>query len=249
MKRRNKLALGLIGVLVIGLLALQTPLLRHVRGATWRTWLNVVTFVFPVGQIHIDNDVTAQIERLTSENVRYQAQQRDYVRLREQLGSPVLDSYRFIQAEVAARPLDTFGVSFRINRGVRDGVTLHAPVVIYGSTLIGFVSELNASTAVVQLLLHPSTNLPVEIESENSPKGLLVGRQYTSLAATTIPRDAAIKEGQNVVTVAGENVPYGLRVGTIGVSVRQENLAYQEASLVLPYDPDQLRAVTVVVAP
>lgn len=249
MQRRNQIALAVLIVILVGLLSLQTPILRGARSAAWQGWIAVITSLVPVGRLAIDNDVTTQLETLTSENVRLQAELKDYQQLREQLGSPAFASYRVIGAEVAARPLDAFGVSFVINRGAKEGVTLQAPVVVYGSTLIGFVSELYEHSAQVTLLLHPSTNLSVEMVNESNPKGLLIGRQYTSLAVTTIPRDATINSGDEVVTVARENVPVGLRVGRIGTTLREENQAYQEAVLILPYDPGKLRAVHVIVEP
>lgn len=249
MKRRSKIALAALGAVIAILLALQTPLLRGVRGAAWQMWLTVVTYVLPVGRLTVDNDVEQQLHQLTSENIRLKAEQQDYRQLREQLGSPSFASYRVIPAEVAARPIDTFGVAFTINRGAKDGVTLQAPVVVYGSTLVGFVTQLYEHSAVVQLLLHPSTNLSVEIVGEGNARGLLVGQRYTSLALTTVPRDAQLQDGQDVVTVAREGLPHGLRVGTIGTALREENQAYQEATITLPYDPDTLRVINVIVEP
>lgn len=249
MKRRSFIAISILAVIVVVFLALQTPLLRGIRGTAWHVWLSAVTFVLPVGQLAIDNDVAAQLRELTTQNIRLKAELQDYQRLREQLGSPAFSSYRTISAEVAARPLDTFGVSFIINRGAKEGVTLQAPVVVYGSTLLGFVSQLHEHTAVVQLLLHPATNLAVEILDESNARGLLIGRRYTSLAITTVPRDAQIKSGQAVVTSAREGLPHGLHVGTIGMALREENQAYQEATITLPYDPDDVRAVNVIVEP
>lgn len=249
MKRRSYIAISLLALILLVFLALQTPLLSGIRGVAWRGWLAVVTFVLPVGRLAIDNDVEEQLRVLTTENIRLKAQEQDYTRLRDQLGSPAFASYRSIPAEVAARPLDTFGVSFTINRGAQEGVTLGAPVVVYGSTLLGFITQLHEHTAVVQLLLHPSTNLAVEILNEGNARGLLVGRRYTSLAITTVPRDAQITSSQEVVTVAREGLPHGLRVGTIGTPLREENQAYQEATITLPYDPDDVRAVNVIVEP
>lgn len=243
------MAVGALAAIIVIFLALQTPLLNRARGLAWHSWITLVTRLWPVGALEVDNDTMEQLQRLTSENVLLKAELADYQRLKEQIGSPAMASYRAIPAEASARPLDAFGVSFIINRGVKDGITLHAPVVIYSSTLIGFISELGERTATVQLLLHPSTNLTVEALGETSPRGLLVSRHYTSLVMTTIPRDAHITAGQDVVTSASDTVPTGLRVGTVGVSRSEENQAYQEASLVLPYDPDQIRAVTIIVAP
>ncbi|MEX2054762.1 MAG: rod shape-determining protein MreC, partial [Candidatus Andersenbacteria bacterium] len=147
------------------------------------------------------------------------------------------------------RPIDTFRNQLTINRGSRHGVTPGAPVVIHSSTLIGFITDLYEETSIDQLLIHPATSLAAEIANETAPRGLLVGRHYTSLAITTVPQDAKLESGQKVVSSSREGLPQGLLIGTIGAVKRQENEAYQEAAVMLPYDPDSLRAVTILVLP
>ncbi len=249
MRRRSKIALGILVLVIMALLALQTPLLRKIRISTWSLWVQSVARVFSVGPLNISQDVATQVRQLTSENVRLRAQQADYVRLKEQLGSPSFESYRIIPGEIVSRTLDTFQVQLVINRGAKDGVIPNAPVVVYGSTLIGFVTAVAEHASTVQLLLHPSTSLAVEVLAENTPRGLLIGRQYTSLRLTTIPRDSQLQSGNDVVSVAREGLPYGLLIGRIGAASREENAAYQEAVVTLPYDPDKLRAVSIIVLP
>jgi cell shape-determining protein MreC len=104
-------------------------------------------------------------------------------------------------------------------------------------------------TAVCRLLFHPDTSLPAEVLGQDNSRGLLRGQSYTSLALTTVPRDASLKKNQSVVTVADEQTPQGLLIGTIDHINNAKNEAYQEATLSVPYSPDDLRAVTILVAP
>lgn len=241
-------------MIILVVLALQTPVLSVVRGVTF-SWLTAsVGRVARVGDLSVDNDVMAQLQNLKSENVRLQAELKDYRRIRTQLGTPSVEGYRSIEAAVATRPVDTFRSEFVLNKGTKDGVTVGAPVVVQGSTLIGFITELSSSTSVMRLLFHPSTSLTAEAvhpdEEERSGRGLLQGFHYTSLALKTIPRSADLRGGMPVVTVAnGELIPHGLLVGNLQDIESAEGEAYQSAWLSVPYDVDEIEAVNVLVLP
>lgn len=249
MRRRSKIALTIGAIVLAVLLLLQTPLLERLRGHAWSVWLSTVARVFALGRLSSDATVDKRLQELLLENLRLKAQLQEYGQLKEQVASPAFESFRVIPAEIVVRPLDAFRSQMIINQGTADGVTLNAPVVVYGSSLVGFVTELHEQSAVIQLLLHPSTNFAAEVVNEMRPEGLLVGRHYTSLVLTRVPLDAELASDQTVVTPAREGVPAGLVVGMIGSITRQENEAFQEAQLKLPYDPDQLRAVNVLVLP
>jgi cell shape-determining protein MreC len=176
----------------------------------------------------------------------------DYDRLTAQIGSPSFAGFKAIPTAVVGRPLDTFHSEFILSRGAKDGIVLGAPLVINGSTIIGFVTELHHDSSVGRLLLHPSTTLAAEVEGDNEQRiqGLVVGDRYTAIRFTTVPRDLELKKDQAVVTTAKPNeLPGGLLIGTITVINNQQNAAYQEAQLKLPYNPDQLSAVAVLVLP
>lgn len=253
MNLRTKTLVGtLVGFMAL-LLFYQTPLMRGMRAATWNYVVRKVAQVGRVGELSVEPDVNEQLARLLAENISLASQVRDYSRLRAQIGSVSIDAMRPIPAAVIGRPVDTFRLRLIISRGLKDGVVIGAPVVIRGKTLIGFVTDASSKTATVQLLLHPQTNLTVEVSPDDPDRppgrGLLQGRHYTSLSVSTIPRDVTIAPGQAVVTVASELVPFGLFVGTIGQLYTPENEPYQRADIALPYDPDIIDGVTVLVLP
>lgn len=266
MKRRSKIALILLGLVIVALLALQTPLLATLRSKSWHLVIGSVGRVFKIGSLELDTSVQGQLQELQVENIRLRAHEKEYAQLKEQLGSPSFASLRAIPASVEARSVDTFHSQLILNKGSDNGVTLGAPVVVHGATLVGFIVELHEHSALLQLLVHPSTGLSAEVQQEQSPRGLLVGQKFTSLKLITIPRDATLEQGQPVVTVShdreigaeagksiisatGQNIPAGLLIGHLGAVFREENEAYQEAIVQLPYDLDQLRAVNILVLP
>ena len=249
MSSRTKTLLILLAVAVLGIGLLQTPLLRTTRHTLWSGLVATTGRWWNVGFLSFDAGYTDQLAQLRIENIRLKGELHDYVQLRQQLQQPSLESLRTIEALVAGAPLDVFRTHVLLNKGALDGVTIGAPVVTAGSTLIGFISELDEHTAVCRLLFHPETSLPAEIPEAEFARGLLTGHLYTSLLLTTIPRDAHIREGQPVVTVGQELTPPALLVGIVERVYSAENEAYQQARLKVPFAPDALRAVTIIVQP
>ena len=246
---RRSFALGVLGGLVLLLLALQTPLLATARGASWTVLTATVGRLARVGPLSLEPSVQDQLAELQLENLRLKAELADYQALREELGSHSFESLRSINALVVGRPITTFRSELVINRGAKHGVVPGSPVIIKGGELIGFVATLHERTAVVELLLNPAVTTNAQVLDVERANGLVRGRSHTALILTTIPRDAAIEPEQEVVTVAEDGIPAGLRLGTIRSVTDEANQAYQEALLELSYDPDRIRAVQILVAP
>ena len=253
MTRRSVVILSFLGLLIVGGAALQTPLLRQTRNWAWTGWVSTVARLL---HIELEEPDQQRLEKLISENIRLHSELKDYTILKQNLGSPSFEGFKAIPAAFIARPIDTFHSEFIISRGAHEGITLMAPVVIQGSTLIGFVSELNDHTAIVRLLTHPSTTLAADVidptlsVDEISTSGLVQGKSYTSLFLTTIPRDKPLHEESRVITQAkpGE-LPAGLFVGTVKTIRDQKEGAYKEAILDVPYSSGEIRAVNVLVLP
>lgn len=244
MRRRSQRAALVLVIVVVTLGVLQTPVLSTARGWTWGWWSGVVSRWS--GSVALTTEGGQRESTLLAENLRLHAELHDYQRLRQQLGTPSFEGFRAVPVAVVGRPLDAFHSLFLLSKGARDGLVLGAPLVIQGSTLVGFITELKETTAVGQLLLAPETTLSVQVEPDGAT-GLVQGRQYTSLWLTTVPRDVSLREHQVVVTEAKPAVvPFGLVVGTITSIQSSDNAVYQEAVLSLPYDVDSLRAGVVL---
>jgi len=179
------------------------------------------------------------------------AELEDWRRIREQIASPGRDGLREIPAAMAGVPFNLFRSEYVINRGAQDGVTVGAPVVAYGSVLVGFVSELSEHTALVRLLYHPAVSIPVSVQAGDvSGEGLAHGVAHTSVEVTTIPQDVPAAAGHTVVTVGDAPLlPPGLVVGRIAHIQHETHEPYQRARLTLPFDPSTLRAVLVLELP
>lgn len=249
MQRRTKLVLSICAGLAAAAGLLQTPLLATTRQTVWSSLITVTGRAWGVASSPDETAYLDQLGQLRVENIRLRGELADYAALRRQLQQPTIASLRTISAAVAASPVDIFRTHLLLNRGALDGVVLGAPVVIEGSILVGFISELADHTAVCRLLFDPATSIPAEIVDAEHGRGLLNGDLYTSVILTTIPRDARLAAGQAVVTVAQGLTPAALVVGTVENIFNEENEAYQEARIKVHYDPTELRGVTILVSP
>lgn len=251
MTKRSKVLVVILGVVVLGILWLQTPLMTSVRNVTWSSWVGVIGKIWQIGPLTVPNNVAEQMGTLVAENARLKAECRDYQTVMKQLGSTDREGFREVAARVHALPIDTYHAQLMLNRGAQDGLTLGAPAVIQDSIVVGFISQLFEKAAVLQLLASPQSTFPAEVISDETVgKGLVKGKSYTSVEMITIPRDVTLRSGQEVVTAAQEGlVPYGLLVGHIGESKDEQHEPYQRVRLQLSYDTSELKAVTILVAP
>ncbi len=253
MKKRSIIALTIFGVILLALGFFATPLVRHARARAWDSWVVITAYLFGIDGISISDSALDTLEKTSMENIRLRAELTDYTRLKAQLGSPVFDSLSTIPAQVISRPIDTLTSSYVINKGIADGVLTGAPVLVNGSVLIGFTKELSKHSAVVQTLFHPSTLVTAETvpkEDGLAARGLLKSHYQTSLSLGTVPRDAPIAIGQDIVTTnKGQGMPYGMIIGKVVSLQSQENEAYQSAVIDVPYNSDAIDAVIILRIP
>ncbi len=251
MKKRNKLLLGILAIILIAILASFTPIAQHARNRTWDQIVGITTAVFHLNKPATSQSQNDKIKELTLENTRLTSELVDYNRLRSQLRAPSFDAMQAISAHVISRPIDTLQSEYVINKGIEEGVGSDDVVVVNGSALVGFISQVSLHSAVIQTVLHPKTSITAETvvtDSGATPaRGLVTSQFQTSIHMGTIPRDASLTIGQNVVTTSnGSQIPYGVVIGSISSISKPENEAYQQAVIQLPYNPDTVEAVTVL---
>ncbi len=253
MKKRNVIALTILILIVLIIGFSFTPIMQHVRNRSWDQIVKITSIIFRISDNQPSHSIDDKLKQLTLDNLRLTSELTDYKRLREQLAAPAFDSMNPIYAHVISRPIDTLQSEYIINKGIAEGVGSGDAVVVNGSALVGFVSQLSLHSAVVQTIFHPSTSITVETvvtDSGAAPaRGLVTSHFQTSLSMGTIPRDAAIAPGQSVVTTSnGQQIPYGIVVGTVASVNKPENEAYQQAVIEVPYNMDSIEAV-IVLAP
>lgn len=254
MKKHTIAAISILVLIVLGFGFFATPLMRNARATTWNTIVLGIARIFGIDKTDISDADIDTIQKLTKDNIRLTAELSDYRDLQKQLGTPAFDSMKKIPAAIISRPIDALTSQYIINKGIADGVPDGAPVIVMGSVLVGFTKGLSSHTSTVETLFSRNTSVTVETvpidEGSSSARGLLQSKFQTSLEMNTIPRDASVSVGQNVVTSHKEiTIPYGMVIGTIASLEKPENAAYQMAVIDAPYTVDELDAVVVLAAP
>lgn len=253
MTRRSTIALSALTGLIVLLLFLQTPVMKSIRGFAWNTTVRTVGAIFNF-DIEDTSSVNDDLNRLTAENTRLKAELADYKRLKLELGSPSVENLRTVSAVVVSRPLDTLQSKLILSRGSTDGIAIGDPVVVNGSVLIGTITAVQAHSAELTTLFSPESSITAEGTHDDEEilpaQGLVKGVYYSSLLFTTVPKDTRLQAGQSVVSATDDTkIPHGLVIGTIESVSSKEFDAYQEATIIPPYDIDTIRAVVILTQP
>lgn len=106
------------------------------------------SYAFAVQQ---NNELHSQIERLEG-----------------LLRVPAFEKYRFEHARVARRDFSGWWQQLVIRKGKNHGIPLGAPVVFSGG-VVGRISEVHATTAVVELISSPGVRLAAVVEGDTRP--------------------------------------------------------------------------------
>lgn len=186
-------------------------------------------------------DRVAELEQQVAD---YQSQLVDYEKTKKQLASyeEFLDvreknpDYTWVYSTVIGRDsTDLFG-SFTINKGSADGIKVN-DAVIYSEYLIGVVTEVNPTSAVVKSVFDPTVNIAA-YEIRTGELGYVTSDASMSLDGVCrlsgLERDTAISKGGLVCTSGtGGIFPKDLIIGTVSDVKKSETdlSAYAELQL------------------
>ena len=155
------------------------------------------------GAVEENQRLKEQIDMLTEENVRLQAEQFELERLRDlyQLDQDY-QQYEKIGARVIAKDSGDWFQVFRINKGSADGVRVDANVIA-GGGLVGIVTDVGANYATVRSIIDDMSR--VSGMSQQSGDSCIVAGDLTlfsekRLRVTGIKQDGDVKDGDRIVT-------------------------------------------------
>ena len=217
-------------LLVLGALAVGAVLVLHepVRRST----LAVLRFPFAVATTGVQILVNVpRIPSLTRENASLRAEllQRQLALARlqemarhdEQAKALSATPSAGVMADVIGRSMIPTQQTLLLNRGQRQGLALGAAVV-HVSGVVGRITELHPTTALITLLTDPESRVAGLIERSRET-GLLVGEGRGACTFLYLDADADIKEGDEIVTAGlGGPFPKGLLLGTVARVVKDE---------------------------
>jgi rod shape-determining protein MreC len=137
---------------------------------------------------------------------------------------------RGIVARVIGRSTIPTQQTVLLDHGERHGLTVES-VTLDASGLIGRVTELHPTTALVTLLTDPDSRIAGLVERSRET-GLLVGRGRGRCEFIYLDAEAEIEEGDRIVTAGlGGPFPKGVLLGTVVRVVRDEQVGAAWASV------------------
>ena len=177
----------------------------------------------------------------------------EIARLESLLRLPSFTEYRYEHARVARRDFSGWWQRIVIRKGKNYGIVKDAPVVFTGG-VVGRVSEVRATTSVVELISSPTVRLAGVVEGDSRPMSFQGGVNPTFAPPTGViefvPLDLVVSANspKRLVTSGfGGVFPPGLTLGTISkVSMGSDGL-FQSGVVKLDERLGSLTEVTVLV--
>jgi len=163
---------------------------------------------------HLINSYEAGVQQ----NTELQA---EIARLESLLRLPSFNEYRYEHARVARRDFSGWWQRIVIRKGRNYGIPVDAPVIFTGG-VVGHVTEVHATTAIVELISSPNMRLAGVVEGDSRPVSFQGGINPTLAppmgVVETVPLDviaSATSPKRLVTSGLGGVFPPGLSLGTI----------------------------------
>ncbi|MCX6355986.1 MAG: rod shape-determining protein MreC [Candidatus Aureabacteria bacterium] len=167
-------------------------------------------------------------------------------RLRSLLNFKEKSAYALMPAEVIGRDTHQWNNSILIDKGIRDGVR-NEMVVVCETGVVGKVIETAPSISTVLLLLSAQSKLGGIVEKTRE-MGIVEGTLFHALRLIYLPRQAAAKKGDRVLTSGlGGVYPKGLLIGVCTGVYEGENGLYSCADVLPGADFSRLEEVFVLI--
>ena len=197
-------------------------------------------------------DRVAELEQQVAE---YQSQLVDYEKTKKQLASyeAFLDvreknpDYTWVYSTIIGRDsADIFG-SFTINKGSTDGIKVN-DAVIYSDYLIGVVTEVNPTSAVVRSVADPSVNVAA-YDIRTGELGYVSSTHTGNCRLTGLNRNTAVSKGGIICTSGtGGIFPKDLIIGTVTTIEQSQTELSSYANLQLSVDTKDIHDCFVITA-
>jgi rod shape-determining protein MreC len=230
--------------------------LRPVQGAIHDIADSVASAVAAVGEIqglHSDNAaLRRENERLTADNLRAQAIEKENEQLTALLQLRSSFKYETAAAEVIARESSEARRSVTLSKGTDDGIAKGDVVIAEGGALVGRVTDVGPTFAFVTLISDRSSTVTGETETSTA-RGEVVGQLGGALIMQNIDSTEKVMPGEQVLTpgievAPGIRSPYpkGLVIGEVTDVRKDANSVVQTAYLLPTTDLDKVAYVLVI---
>lgn len=183
-----------------------------------------------IAELDRENErLSAELERIESENAQLREGQAELDSLRERLDAPIPEEHKTLVAGVIGHDAISGTKRLTINRGSNNGLAVGMPVLSSGGILIGRVDQVLAGQAEVLLLADDRSAIPSRI-AESRATGITRGELGLGLTVTDIPQQETVNEGDRVVTSGlGGDIPAGIPLGSVEAVESAANELFQTA--------------------
>ncbi len=130
-----------------------------------------------------------------------------------------------------------------INIGEKQGIKKMMVATVGENILLGQITEVSENSSVVQTIFDPNWQLPVRI-GEGQVDGLFQGGNTPKVVL--IEKNKPVKTGDMVYS-AGQEFPYGLKIGEITDIKDTAAGVFKEAFLKMPFNVGELREVQIII--
>lgn len=258
--KRLRLALILIGSLIIVIVLLPTPLTQTLRGTgsyllspllranyAAASWIHTrFTNLKELDNLHQDNlSLKKHVLELEQQVIDLAAAAQENETLRAELGitnRPSADET--VAASIISRSANNLLGEALVDQGSEAGIQTGQAVMSQG-VLVGRVKEVYTKNSLIALVTSTDTVFQAML-TDSEALGLISGGP-TGLKLTEIDQGITIKEGEIVQTSGlGGVIPRGLIIGEVDRVTSESRSAKQEALVRSSIDFDQLRLVFII---
>lgn len=173
--------------------------------------------------------------RLRDESVERAGLVLENEELRAQLSVAAPRARALMDAEVIAFDPLSFTHYATINRGARDGVRVHMPVIMPGDVVLGKITTVHETTSEV-MLITDGNNKASGMTVSGGASGVLGGAKGGTLSLDLIEKTATISLSELIITSGLDGVyPRGLIIGRVTKVFSEEEGIFQRAHLSAAY--------------
>ncbi len=184
--------------------------------------------------------------RLLAEQARLESLAQENDELRKELELLPRENFSLAAAEVIGRDAAGLGNALTVDRGSLQGIRVGMPVIVYGSVLVGKVSEVFPESSRIMLLTNPESAVS-GVTVEGGAQGIVKGEYGLGILFDMVLQDITLKSSDRLVTSGlGGEFPKNLLVGTLQEAHASPDHLYQQASVISPVDFGSLRYVFII---
>jgi rod shape-determining protein MreC len=262
MRPNSKLKLGAVLILLIALFVVLNltktdtgiknffyTIFLPAQKVLWRAGANVSDFLgilFKSTDLKTENEnLKFQVQDLAAQVASLSELKKENETLRNALNLGLRKDFRLVLVQVVSKNIDKDVIL--INKGAKDGLAPNMPLVTEQKVLVGKIIEVADKFSKVMLFTDKASSLDAKI-IDSEIQGVIKGAGGFEAVMDLIPREATIKENDQVVTSAlGGIFPPGILIGKIIEVEKNDTGSFQQAKIKPIFDSKILDNLFVII--